>query len=128
MNKTRIIAVLLVFAAFAFAAGCGRTKTVGTPAAADTPATPLAKVLATPEKYDGQTVVLQGVLAAQCASLCDFTYAEGDQSVMIFTGDPKPPKIKAGQPVRVTVQVYQGEEQVVLNAQGLEILPRKAAP
>lgn len=128
MKKTPMRAALPVLAAFAFAAGCGGTKTVGVPAAADAPTTPLAEILDAPEKYDGQTVVLQGVLAAQCASLCDFTYAEGNRSAMIFTGEPKPPKIKAGQPVRVTVQVYKGEEQVVLNAQGLEILPRKAAP
>ena len=128
MKKTRILVVLLVSAAFALAAGCGGSKTVGTPAAAGTPATSLAEVLAAPEKYDGQTVVLQGVLAAQCAALCDFTYAEGNQSAMIFAGDPKPPKIPAGQPVRVTVQVHKGEEQVVLNAQGIEILPRKVAP
>ncbi|MBM4147911.1 MAG: hypothetical protein FJ224_02540 [Lentisphaerae bacterium] len=108
------------------AAGCGGTKTIGTPAGADTVETPLAAVLDAPEKYDGQTVVLKGVLEAQCAALCDFTYAEGNRSVTVFTGEPKPPKIQAGQPVRVTVQVHKGEEQVVLTAKGLEILPRKA--
>lgn len=128
MKTTRMMAVLTASAAFTFAAGCGGTKTVGIPAEAGTKATPLAEVLDAPEKYDGQTVVLQGVLAAQCAALCDFTYAEGTRSAMIFTGDPKPPRIQAGQPVRVTVQVHKGEEQVVLNAQGLELLPRKAAP
>ena len=128
MKTTRIIAALSALAAIAVAAGCGGTKTVGTPARADVAATPLAEVLDAPEKFAGQTVVLQGVLAAQCASLCDFTYAEGHRSATIFTGDPTPPKIPAGQPVRVTVQVHKGEEQVVLDAQGLEILPQKAVP
>ncbi len=110
------------------AAGCGGTKTVGTPASPDTPATPLATVLQAPEKYEGQTVVLKGVLTAQCAALCDFTYAENGQSVTVFTGDPKPPRIKAGQPVRVTATVHKGEQQVIITAKGLEMLPRKGSP
>ncbi len=125
--KTKWIGIVILAGAAIGLAGCGGTKTVGTPAKADTPATPLAAILAAPEKYDGQTVVLNGVLAAQCASLCDFTYAEGNQSVTVFTGDPKPPKIHAGQPVRVTASVHKGEEQVVITAKGLEILPRKGS-
>jgi hypothetical protein len=109
------------------ATGCGGTKTVGTPASPDTPATPLAAVLQAPEKYEGQTVVLKGVLTAQCAAQCDFTYAEDGQSVTIFTGDPKPPKIQAGHPVRVTAKVHKGEQQVIITATGLEILPRKGS-
>lgn len=109
-------------------AGCGGTKTVGTPAGGDTAATPLAAVLDAPEKYDGQTVVLKGVLQAQCAALCDFTYSESGRSVTVYTPDPKPPRIKAGQPVRVTATVHKGEEQVIINAKGLELLPRKGSP
>jgi hypothetical protein len=120
MVTAMLAGVLLV------AGGCGGTKTVGTPAHAETPATPLAAILEAPEKYDGQTVVLKGVLTAQCAALCDFTYTEGNRSVTVYTGDPKPPRLQAGQPVRVTARVHKGEEQVILNAQGLEILPRKA--
>ncbi len=126
--KAKGIWVAVAVGTALIAAGCGGTKTVGTPAKADVAATPLAAVLAAPEKYDGQTVVLNGVLAAQCASRCDFTYAEGNQSVTVFTGDPKPPKIHAGQPVRVTATVHKGEEQVVINAKGLELLPRKGSP
>jgi len=68
------------------------------------------------------------VLTGQCAALCDFTYTEGRQSVTIFMGKDKPPKIKVGQPVRVTATVHQGEQQLVLTAQGLELLPRKGTP
>lgn len=127
MRTTQIgIAILGMLALIA--AGCRRTQTVGIPAPADTPSTPLAAVLDAPDKYNGQTVVLKGKLQAQCASLCDFTYAEGARSATIFTGDPKPPKIQAGRSVRVTVQVHKGEEQVVLTAKGLEILPQRGNP
>jgi len=126
--KTLRIGLVVLAGVALVSGGCGGTKTVGVPAKADTPATPLASVLDAPEKFDGQTVVLQGVLSAQCAALCDFTYAEGNRSVTVYTPDPKPPKMQAGQPVRVTVQVHKGDEHVVLNAKGLEILPRKATP
>ena len=109
------------------AAGCGGTKTIGTPAGTDVAATPLAAILEAPEKYDGQTVVLKGVLEAQCAALCDFTYAESGRSVTVYTPDPKPPRIQNGQPVRVTATVHKGEKQVIITATGLELLPRKGA-
>lgn len=123
-NKALVAAVV---GTALIAAGCGGTKTVGTPAGQDTPATPLAAVLQAPEKYEGQTVVLKGVLTAQCAAQCDFTYAENGQSVTVYTGDPKPPKIQGGQPVRVTAKVHKGEQQVIITAKGLEILPRKGS-
>lgn len=110
------------------ASGCARVITVGTPAASATAPTPLAAILATPDQYEGQTVVLKGVFQAQCAARCDFTYAEGAQSVTIYTGDPKPPKIQVGRPVRVTALVHKGDKQVVLTAKGLEILPGNAKP
>jgi hypothetical protein len=110
------------------ASGCGKAVTVGTPAAASTPATPLAAILETPEKFEGQTVVLKGRVEAQCPARCDFTYAEGGQSVTVFTGDPKPPKIQSGRAIRVTAQIHKGDKQVVITAKGLEILPGKAQP
>jgi len=125
--KTKAAWLGMAFGAALIAAGCGGTKTVGTPAGADVSATALAAVLEAPEKYDGQTVVLKGVLEAQCAALCEFTYSEGGRSVTVYTPDPKPPRIKGGQPVRVTATVHRGEEQVILTAKGLELLPRKGA-
>jgi hypothetical protein len=125
--KTKATWLAPAVAAALIAAGCGGTKTVGTPAGRDVAATPLAAVLEAPEKYDGQTVVLNGVLEAQCAALCDFTYAENGRSVTVYTPDPKPPRIQNGQPVRVTAAVHKGEQQVVLTAKGLELLPRKGA-
>jgi uncharacterized protein YdeI (BOF family) len=123
--KTSVWLSIILVAAACAAAGCGGRKAVGTPAKADTEATPLASIMEAPEAYDGQTVVLKGVLSAQCPSLCDFTYAEGNQSVTVYTGEPKPPKVQPGQPVRVTALVHKGKEQVVFTARGLEILPRK---
>ncbi len=125
--KTKTTWMAMTVAAGLILAGCGGMQTVGTPAGADTPATSLAAVLASPEKYAGQTVVLKGTLAAQCAALCDFTYAEDGRSVMIYTPDPKPPRIQNGQPVRVTATVHKGEQQVIITATGLELLPRKGA-
>ncbi len=123
--KTKATGLVLAVAAALIAAGCGGTKTVGTPAKADMPATPLAAVLEAPETYDGQTVVLKGTLEAQCAALCDFTYSENGRSVTVYTPDPKPPRIQGGQPVRVTATVHKGEQQVILTATGLELLSRK---
>lgn len=108
-------------------AGCGGTKTVGTPAGKDVTTTPLVAVLEAPDKYDGQVVVLKGVLEAQCGALCDFTYSENGRSVMIYTPDPKPPRIQSGQPIRVTATVHKGDQQLILTAKGLELLPRKGA-
>lgn len=99
---------------------CSGNRTVGRPATADVEPTPLARILESPEVYDGQTVVLNGVLTGQCASLCDFTYTENRRSVTVFMGEVKAPRIPVGQPVRVTAQVHHGEQQVVLTAIGLE--------
>lgn len=125
--KTRATWLTLAVGTALMAAGCGGTRTVGTPAGKDVAATPLAAVLEAPEKYDAQTVVLNGVLVSQCAALCDFTYAESGRSVTVYTPDPKPPRIRGGQPVRVTATVHKGEEQVIITAKGLELLPRKGA-
>jgi uncharacterized protein YdeI (BOF family) len=125
--KTKAAWLVPALAAALIAAGCGGTKTVGTPAGKDTPATSLAAVLEAPETYDGQTVVLKGTLEAQCAALCDFTYSENGRSVTVYTPDPKPSRIQGGQPVRVTATVHKGEQQVILTATGLELLPRKGA-
>lgn len=126
MNKKTIWLTMVAGTAL-MVAGCGGTRTVGTPAARNAAATPLAAVLDAPEKYDGQTVVLKGVLEKQCAAQCDFTYSEDGRTVTVYTPDPKPPKMQGGQPVRVTASVHKGEQQVIITAKGLEILPRKGA-
>ena len=125
--KMKATWLTMAFGTVLIAAGCGGTKTIGTPVGKDVAATPLAAVLEAPEKYDGQTVVLKGVMEAQCGALCDFTYAEGGRSVMVYTPDPKPPRIQNGPPVRVTATVHKGEQQVIITATGLELLPRKGA-
>jgi hypothetical protein len=107
---------------------CSGNRTVGQPAAADVTPTPLAEILASPEAFDGQTVVLKGILTGQCASLCDFTYTEGRQSVTVFMGSVKAPRIPVGRPVRVTASVHHGESQVVLTALGLETGSKGGAP
>ena len=109
-------------------AACGGNKTVGHPAPAETAAVPLADVLASPEAYDGRTVVLRGTLTGLCAELCDFTYTEGGRSVTIFMGSDKAPRVPVGQPVRVTASVHKGEQQTVLTAVGLEVLPKGGRP
>ncbi len=103
--------------------GCGDKKTIGTPASADTPAVSLAEILAQPADYDGKTVVLLGTLAAQCPSLCDFTFRDNNQSVTIYMEDgKKAPRMPVGSPIRVTTSILQGERQIVFTARGLERL------
>jgi len=127
MNR-RFFTWAAVAASLLLLSGCGRPKTVGAPAPAETAPTPLAAVLAAPADYAGKTVVLRGKVSAQCAALCDFTYAEGAQTATIHTEAEKTPKLATGQPVRVTVAVHSGERNVVLNAVGLELLPRGGTP
>ncbi len=117
-----------LFALLTLLTACGRPKSVGAPAPADTPAVPLATLLASPADYDGQTVVLRGRVASQCAALCDFVYAEGASTATIHTDAGKTPKLATGQPVRATVSVHHGERQVVLNAVGLELIPAGGTP
>ena len=123
MKKYPICCVVLFCTALLLVA-CSGKNTVGVPASVDTPAVALADILESPGAYDGQTVVLQGVLTGLCASLCDFTYTEGGRSVTIFMGSEKAPKVPVGQPVRVTASVHKGEHQVVFTAIGVEVLPR----
>ena len=127
MKRYYILSIIMFLCVLTLAA-CGGKKTIGTPAPVDAAPVPLTKILDEPAAYDGKTVVLRGILTGQCSSLCDFTYTEGRQSVTVYMSDPKPPRIKAGQPVRVTVTVHKGERQVIITATGLELLPSKGAP
>jgi hypothetical protein len=121
--KNSVLATLFVMSMF-FITACSTGGTVGTPAPVDVAPTPLADVLAQPADFDGRTIVLRGILSTQCSSLCDFSFTEKTQSVTIFMGALKPPRINPGQPLRVTTQVHNGEKQVVFTTIGLEILPR----
>jgi multidrug efflux pump subunit AcrA (membrane-fusion protein) len=123
MKTSVTFITFMLLATLMLSGGCGSQSTIGTPAAADTPAVPLADVLASPADYNGKTVVLLGTLAAQCQALCDFTYKEKNQSVTIhMESGKKAPRMKSGSQLRVTASVLQGERQTVFTALGLERL------
>ena len=122
MRRSREVWAVLIGSALLLV-GCGGTTTVGHPAAPDTPAVPLREVLASPDVYDGRTVVLRGTLTGLCADRCEFTYTEDGTSVTIYMSSAKAPRVPVGQPVRVTAKVHKGKQQVVITAVGLEVLP-----
>jgi len=127
MNSV-LLKITICIAFLTLLTACGRPKSSGTPAPADTPAVPLATLLASPADYDGQTVVLRGRVSSQCAALCDFVYSEGASTISIHTDSENTPKLASGQRVRATVAVHHGERQVVLNAVGLELIPAGGTP
>lgn len=122
MRRMSMLLVVLLFSVMAFT-GCGGRKITGSPAVADTPAVPLSEILANPASYSGKTVVLDGQISSVCVSLCDFTYKEKNQSVVInMDSGIKVPRVKTGTRVRVTASVLHGEVQTVFTALGLELI------
>lgn len=128
MKRFNICCAALLGAAILLSACSGRKSTVGAPASGDVTPVPLATVLSAPADYDGKQVVLRGIVTAQCAALCDFTYSEGGDPVTVYMDADKAPRMQAGQPVRVTALVHKGEEKVVFTAVGVEVLPKGGAP
>lgn len=116
--------LMLLLASFMLCVSCSGGKSVGTPAPNSEPLTSLSALLENPAEYHNKTIVMKGVLSAQCASLCDFTYTEKGKSVSIDTRDAKPSKLKVGTPMRVTAKIHSGKEQVIFTAVGLNILPK----
>ncbi|MBD3243646.1 MAG: hypothetical protein GF331_23855 [Chitinivibrionales bacterium] len=115
--------VVAVMAGVAFVAGCGKDE--GTKLGADIPrdaaVVELASIVERPAEYNGKTVVMRGVIAGQCASLCEFFFKDGVHRATIFPQGYKFPKLPAGKPVTVYAQVTSGEEHVVFSALGIHV-------
>ena len=88
---------------------------------ADEPATPLADVMANPAEFNGQTVVMKGIVTGQCASLCEFFFRDGMHTATIYPQGFKFPRLKRNSPVTIYTQVISGQENVVFSALGLRM-------
>ena len=130
MNRKWLLGYLLLAIQFYFL-GCTKicttcTKTedtvlrsVGLKIPADKEATSLSELLKKPEDYHQKKVLLEGVFAGACLSLCKFTYREGKDVITVYPRDFKLPKIKKGQRIRVYAEVTAGKR-MVISALGLE--------
>ncbi|MFW5785252.1 MAG: hypothetical protein ACOCW1_03615 [Chitinispirillaceae bacterium] len=110
------IAVLLSFC------GSSKSESMGTEIPKDSKVVKLADVLAAPDDFHDQNVVMEGIVSGQCASLCEFMYKEGAEVVEIFPKGFTLPKLKIGSKVRMYAQITSGSERVVVSALGLERL------
>jgi hypothetical protein len=87
----------------------------------EAPVLSLAQILESPHIYDGEKLVVKGVIAGQCASLCEFFLRDGVHRATIYPQGYKLPKLTIGKTVRAYVLVTSGEEHVVFSALGLKI-------
>ncbi len=115
--------VFAVFAGMALVTGCG--ENAGTKLGVDIPrdaaVVKLASIVEQPADYNGKNVVMKGVIAGQCPSLCEFFFKDGVHKATIFPQGYKFPKLTAGKPVTVYAQVTSGEQRVVFSALGVKV-------
>jgi hypothetical protein len=108
------------FSAF-FLVSCSGDKPLGATIPADAPQATLAAIIAAPADYNGKKVVMNGIVSAQCPSLCEFTYKEGVQSTLVFPQGFKFPKLKTGRPVTLYAEITAGSGSVVVSALGIQM-------
>ena len=83
--------------------------------------TSLQEVLANPEKYHDQTVVLEGVAGAVCPSGCDVSLSESGSSATVFSeGFTFPSDIKQKN-LKIVTKVTHGKGSTVLTGLGYEV-------
>lgn len=109
-----------LFVAALLFSGCSKSKTLGEEIPSDIKVLPLETVLSNPETYNGQKVVLKGIISGQCPSLCEFFYKEKGTTVTVFPKGYKFPKLESGVPVTVYAEVASGPEQTILSALGIK--------
>jgi hypothetical protein len=85
------------------------------------PAVKLADVLADPAGFNDTGVVLQGVVASQCSTLCHFNFQDGVHSVTVYPQGFKLPRLPRGRGVTLFAHVYSGEGQVAFSVLGLHM-------
>ncbi len=125
MRSYRHLPVFLAVIVTLIIVGCSGksgSKQLGVAAPSDVPRVTLKQVTSEPAAFDGKNVVMEGIVSGQCASLCEFTYKEGTDAVVIFPQGFKLPKLQTGSKVRMHAQISKGEERVVISALGLEQL------
>ncbi|MBD3391193.1 MAG: hypothetical protein GF418_03985 [Chitinivibrionales bacterium] len=122
ITATGFFAAIAVASAL-IAAGCNRSSSLelGMEIPSKSEAATLADVVAKPAEYNGKNVVVKGVIAGQCPSLCEFFMQDGAHRATIFPQGFSFPKLEKGKPVTVYAQVTAGEENVVFSALGVRV-------
>lgn len=115
--------IIALVAGVSLVVGCGKSegKRLGEDIPGDASVVELASVMEKPAEYNGKNVVMKGVIAGQCASLCEFFFKDGAHKATIFPHGYKFPKLTTGKPVTVYAQVTAGEGQVVFSALGINV-------
>jgi len=122
-NVVNLACVFFACAALSFM-GCGGSEKglrLGEKVPENVLVVKLADVLAAPADYNGQKIVLEGIVLTQCPSLCFFNYQEGPQNVTFYPKGFELPKLELGKSVTVYAEVIKGEGQVVFSLLGLEM-------
>jgi len=121
MRKILLFCLLLVvFLVVFLVAGRVREETaVNIPAGMEV--TRLADILENPSAYDGQKVLLEGVVGPGCLSCPDFPYQEGINTIKVLVRGFRRPNLRRAQPIRVYAEVKAGEERVIISALAVEV-------
>ena len=85
------------------------------------PVVKLSDVLSDPGAFNDTQVVLKGVVAGQCSSLCHFTFQDGVHSVAVYPQGFTFPRLGRGKNVTLYVQIFSGEGGVSFSALGLRM-------
>ena len=113
---------VLFFILISFNSSLARAELrLGVDIPADATVIKLQTVVDDPAAWDGKTIVMQGLVSGQCASLCEFFFRDGLHTATIYPQGFKFPKLKRGKPVTIYTQVISGEENVVFSALGLKM-------
>lgn len=121
-----VVGLSIMVAAMAVVAcmtGCSKDQgtRLGVDIPRDAKVVKLASVVENPADYNGKNVVMNGIIAGQCPSLCEFFFKDGVHKATIFPQGYKFPKLTSGKPVTVYAQVTAGEQRVVFSALGVNV-------
>jgi hypothetical protein len=105
--KTRGMALGLTLAATLLAA-CGQKDQLGQPIPSSVGPVKLADILADPDAYKDEEVLLEGNYSSYCCA-SDFSYKEGLDAIEVAPAGFASPKAERGRPLRIYGVVRVGE-------------------
>lgn len=119
--KNLIVALSVATGTVLLASGCGNGGKYGAEVPQEGAVIPLSDILAKPSAFDRKMVILEGTVSAVCPSFCDFTYAEGTTSSMVYPREFMLKGLKKGKKVRVYAEIFAGKERPVISAHGVAV-------
>lgn len=121
----KIVSYLAIAMFFFITTGCsqaGSSSYFGEKIPQNATESDLSNIIANPSNFNDKSVVLEGVISGQCASLCWFSFRSGTDVVEMFPIGFTPPKLDNGTRVRVYTTVSVGTERIVLSVLGMELI------